>query len=209
MIANARDDARFLTQLRPLTFRFRGLAQQFTCPQEAPLGLSPNARLVAEMGGGAVLLGAAAGGPMRTIATGNCASTSCPYGPDPSFAWSPDSRRLAVAVNLARPPTLLKVVDGTGHPVRAHKLPEQDADRGGGRAYFHLVSWSPHGSRLLLIRKDPYINTGVVAHDVATGALRTLARIEEPHDSPSTLAWSPNGRFIPTERMRRRQGMGA
>ena len=163
--------------------------------REAPLGLSPDARQVAEARGGALLVGAAAGGPMRTIVTGNCASTDCPYGPDPSFAWSPDSRRLAVAVNLPRPPTRLRLVDRTGHQVRSYKLPEQNADRG-GRAYFHIVSWSPDGSRLLLIRKDPYIDTGVVALDVATGRLRTLARIEESHDSPSTLSWSPNSRFI-------------
>jgi hypothetical protein len=161
---------------------------------DAPLGLSPDARRVAETTGDAVVFGTVAGASMHTVLTGSC--PSCPYGADPSFAWSPNSRQLAAAANLPRPPTALKLIDRSGRLVLSFRLPGSNPERG-GRAYYHLLSWSPDGSRLLLIRRDAYIDTALVALDRRTGRLRTLATIQDPHDSPAgDVAWSPNGRLV-------------
>jgi len=166
--------------------------------RESPGGLSADARMVAKVSGDSVLLGAVRGGSMKRVLTGKCVARSsplrCSYGSDPSFVWSPTSQRLAVAANRERPPTLLALVDRSGSVVRGFTLPRTNPERG-GRAYYHLVSWSPDGSRLLAIRRDEYIDTAVVVLEVKTGTWRTLARIVEPHDSPR-LSWSPDGRFV-------------
>ena len=173
--------------------------------REFPLGLSPDARLIAgttpRLGGppAGVIFGQVRGGPMTEIIRGVCVATatderSCPYGADPSFAWSPDSHRLAAAVNSGQGPTILRLFTRSGLRVRSFALPRQNPERP-GRAYHRLISWSPDGSHLLLMRSDPYIDTAVVALDVHTGRLRTLDRMGDPHDSP-TVAWSPNGRLI-------------
>ncbi len=137
---------------------------------------------------------------MREVLRGHCAVTGsaepgCPWGADPSFAWSPDGRRLAAAVNADQAPTILRVFTRSGLRVRSFALPSRNPERP-GRAFHRLISWSPDGSHLLLMRRDLYIATAVVALDVATGALRTLERMDEPHDTPSDIAWSPNGRYI-------------
>jgi hypothetical protein len=163
----------------------------------SPLGLSPDAQLVAQTNGDSVLLGRVTGGGMTVVVTGKCQAgitPGCAYGADPSFSWRSDGARLAVAVNLQAAPTLLEMVDRSGQEVRRYHLPAQNPERG-GRAYHRLVSWSPDGRRLLLLRRDDYYTSAVVVLDVATGRLRTLARINEPHDEP-TLSWSPDGRFV-------------
>jgi hypothetical protein len=165
-----------------------------------PLGLSPDSRLVAGFSGGrpyspeAVTLGKVRGGSMKEILRGTCSASVCPRGADPSFAWSPDSRRLAAAAIPRAGSTLLRLFDRSGRLVRSLKLPARNPERG-GRAYHRLVSWSPDGSRLLLKRMNAYFDTAVLTVDVDTGRVRTLARIEAPQDSP-TVTWSPNGRLV-------------
>ena len=168
--------------------------------REFPLGLSPDARLVAGVsappqlhGTGAVLLGPVHGGSMKTVLRGDCTSPPCPRGADPSYAWSPDAQRLAAAVNPARGPTLLKLLDRSGTVMRSVSLPRQSTERG-DRAYHRLVSWSPNGRRLLLMRSNDYGPTAAVEVDVATGRSRTLAKFR-PCDGPS-LAWSPDSRLV-------------
>jgi Tol biopolymer transport system component len=134
---------------------------------------------------------------LKTVITGQCDTANgpvCSFGASPSFAWSPDGQRLAVAVNRKARSTLLQIVDRTGKVVRRFGLPRRNPERG-GQAYHMLVAWSPDGRRVLLVREDEYFDSAVVVLDVSTGALRTLARIEEPHDNP-TLSWSPDGKFI-------------
>ena len=165
--------------------------------QESPLGLSPDAQLIVQANGDSIALGRVRGGPMKVLVTGRCdagTSTGCAFGVDPSFSWHPNGSRLAAAVNLQSGATQLEVVDRSGRQVRRYGLPAQNPERG-GRAYHRIVSWSPDGQRLLLLRRDDYFTSAVVVLDVATGKLRTLTRINEPHDEP-TLSWSPNGRFV-------------
>lgn len=159
----------------------------------SPLGLSPDARLVAAVSDDAVRMGRVHGGSMKTVLRGNCDSPPCLYGSDPSYAWSPDSRRLAAAANPLRGATLLKIFNRDGRAIRSFALPAANPDQL-GPAYHHLLAWSPDGSRLLLLRYNDFGPTAAVVLDVGTSRLRTLARLEFCH-SP-TLAWSPNGRFV-------------
>ena len=154
-------------------------------------GLSPDARRIASTNDAlglrsGVWLGKVRSGPMKEILAGT----------DSSFAWSPGGQRLAAAANPlpGLKPTVLRLFDRNGRPVRTLKLPGRNPERG-GRAHHRVISWSPDGSRLLLIRRDAYIDTAVVALDLRTGTLRTLDRMGDPHDSPA-VAWSPNGRLI-------------
>jgi hypothetical protein len=157
--------------------------------REAPYGLSPDARYVAEILPDSVLVGRVRGGAMRTLLRNPC-GRQCRFAP--SFAWSPDSRELAVAYTVHGAP-LLKVFDANARAVRSFALPRTNPEHG-GRASYEVVAWSPDRSRLLLRRRDEYAPTAVVALTVKTGELRTLVRVD-PCDGPR-VAWSPNGRFV-------------
>lgn len=158
-----------------------------------PLGLSPDARLVAGVGADAVLIGRVHGGPMTIVLRGRCSSPPCPYGTDPSFAWSPDSQRLAAAANTRHGPTLLKLSNRSGQVIRSFALPRANP-HGQGRAHHNLISWSPDGSRLLLMRSSDYGPTAVVALNIKTGKLQDLARLDGRRSARG--AWSPDGRLV-------------
>jgi Tol biopolymer transport system component len=49
---------------------------------------------------------------------------------------------------------------------------------------------------LLLVRSSDYYDTALVTVDLATGQLRRQVPIHEPHDSPTSISWSPNGRLL-------------
>ena len=66
--------------------------------RKSPFGLSPDARRVADTTADGVRVGPVRRGSMMTVLRGD-RCPSCVYGTDPSFAWSPDSRRLAAAAN--------------------------------------------------------------------------------------------------------------
>ena len=175
-----------------------------------PLGLSPDGHLVAGSPSGfevaseavKIVLGEVRGGPMNTILEAECKSSSsadepvCDSGADPSLAWGPNGQRLAVAANAQRAPTLLKLFDRSGRVVRSFTLPRYDAEQG-GRAYFEVDSWSPDGSRLLLLRSSPYVPTAYQALEIKTGKLRTLVDAFMVHGGGSpAVRWSPNGSLV-------------
>jgi hypothetical protein len=172
----------------------------------SPFGLSPDARMVAAVSGtepgatrqeyatAGVLVGAVRGGSMRSILRGDCDSPPCPYGADPSYAWSPDSQRLAAAANTVHGPTLLKVFDRNGRLVRSFALPRTNPSLEKARVYHHLVSWSPDGSRLLL-RQDTQYASAVVVVDITSGRVRTLERLFGPGGLTDPV-WSPDGRYV-------------
>ena len=174
--------------------------------RKSPFGLSPDARMVAVVSGnepgatrqeyatGGVLVGAVRGGSMRSVLRGDCDSPPCPSGADPSYAWSPDSQRVAAAANTAHGPTLLKVFDRNGRVVRSFALPQTNPSLERGRVYYHLVSWSPDGSRLLLRQYTQYA-TAVVVVDINSGRVRTLERLLGP-GGLTGLVWSPDGRYV-------------
>jgi hypothetical protein len=164
-----------------------------------PDGLSPDARSVASVDDlvKAVLLGPVVGGKLREILRDSC----LPAAPDipscslyPSFAWKPDGARLATTAEYGTGPTLLKIFDRKGSVVRSFRLPARNPERR-ERAYHRVLSWSPDGSRLLLRRSDPYVDTAVVALDLRTGKLSRLVRIHQHNDVP-TVVWSPNSRYV-------------
>jgi hypothetical protein len=157
--------------------------------REAPYGLSPDARYVAEIRAASVLVGRVRGGAMRMLLRNPC-GRQCRF--EPSFAWSPDSRELAVAATL-RGSSLLRVFDRNARAVRSFTLPRTNPEHG-GQASYEVVAWSPDRSRLLLRRRDEYAPTAVVALTVKTGELRTLVRVDAC-DNPAPT-WSPNGRFV-------------
>ena len=161
--------------------------------RETPGGVSPDARLVARTTFEAVLVGAVSGGSMTTVLRRH-SSSMCPTGA--SFAWRPDSRRLAVAVNPVREPTVLRLADRNGHVVRSLTLPRSNPlQTGGGRACYQLVAWSPGGKRLLLLRMSSHGYTGFVVLDIKSGKSRTLTLLRRCSDLP-TASWSPNGRLV-------------
>lgn len=104
-----------------------------------------------------------------------------------SYAWSRDSRRLAVAMDEphARVPTLRVIDVTTGRGLRRH-VPRDfwseplsgDAFAPDGRA---VVFASEHGAQIL---------------DIATGAIRDVAPEVGRGDLGGPLAWSPDGRTI-------------
>jgi len=172
-----------------------------------PSGLSPDGRLIAGspsgLEGGSdsvkVVLGHVRNGPMKTILRAECGMKTsgdepvCGSGADPSLAWSPNGQRLAVAANVQRPPTLLKLFDRSGRIVRSFALPRFDEEQG-GRAYYEVRSWSPDGSRLLLLRSNPYVPTAYQALEIKTGKLRTLVDGFNAHNGGAPeLQWSPDG----------------
>ena len=160
--------------------------------RESPVGLSPDTRLVAGNSDDSVLMGVS-GGSMTAVLRGNSASPPCPFGADPSYAWSPDSQQLAAAANTPHGPTMLKFFNRGGQVVRSFTLPNGNPEQG-ARVYHHLSAWSPDGSRLLLLQSNDYGPTAAVVLDIKTGRLRTLAPLHFCSD-PS-LAWSPDGRLL-------------
>lgn len=161
--------------------------------REFPFGLSPDARLVAAVSADGVLIGPVRGGSMNSVLRGSCASSPCPYGSDPSYAWSPDSQRLAAAASPLHGPTLLKLFNRSGQMVRSFTLPQGDPAHG-ARVYHHLLPWSPDGSRLLLLRSNDYGPTAAVVLDIEAAKLRTLAPMH--FCSEPSLAWSPDARLV-------------
>jgi hypothetical protein len=157
-----------------------------------PQGLSPDGRLVAAVDGASVVLGGVRGGPMRVVLRGDCTS-ACPYGADPSYAWSPDGERLAAAANPQKGATLLKLADRDGRVIRSFVLPRTNPGYG-ERAFHNVVSWSPDGSRLLLRRSDDYGPTSLEALDVGTGKLRAVMSLSGC--SRERVSWSPDARFL-------------
>ena len=160
--------------------------------RESPVGLSPDTRLVAGNSDDSVLMGVS-GGSMKAVLRGNCSSPPCPYGADPSYAWSPDSRQLAAAANTPNGPTMLKFFNRNRRVVRSFTLPNGNPEQG-ARVYHSLIAWSPDGSRLLLLQTNDYGPTAAVALEIKTGRLRTLAPLHFCSD-PS-LSWSPDGRLV-------------
>jgi dipeptidyl aminopeptidase/acylaminoacyl peptidase len=175
--------------------------------RNSPFGLSPDARMVAAVSGnepgatrrefsrGGVLVGPVRGGSMRTLLRGNCDSPPCPYGPDPSYAWSPDSKRLAAAAIAGPGRTLLHVFDRAGHVLRSLALPRTNASLVAGHVYYHVVSWSPDGSRLLLRQYTEWAPEAVVVVDIASARVRTLEQLSGP-GGLTALTWSPDGRYV-------------
>lgn len=171
--------------------------------RSSPLGLSPDGRLLARTrvrqtdNIGLVELAPVRSGRFKTLLAARC--STCPAGPDPSFAWSPDSSRLAVTVSPERGPTLLRLYDRNGRRLRSFRLPGIDTAQSQPahqvREVHRLLSWSPDGSRLLLLRQNEYIPTGFVTVDIHSGALRTLASFGHK-DEPTSFAWSPNGALL-------------
>jgi hypothetical protein len=157
----------------------------------SPQGLSPDGRLVAAVDEAAVEMGSVRGGPMRVVLRGDC--DSCPFGADPSYAWSPDGERLAVALNPQEGATLLKLVDRNGRVVRSFTLPRTDPEYR-ERVFHNVLSWSPDGSRLLLRRSTNYGPSSLDAVDVRTGKLGPLLSLYPC--SRESVSWSPNGRFL-------------
>jgi hypothetical protein len=157
----------------------------------SPRGLSPDGRLVAAVDEEAVLMGSVRGGPMRVVLRGEC--YSCPYGADPSHAWSPDSRRLAAALTPEEGATLLKLVDRNGRVTRSFTLPGKEPVYG-ERLFYNVISWSPDGGRLLLRGSDNYGPRSLETLDVRTGKRRTGMDLH-PCSSES-VSWSPDGRFL-------------
>ena len=159
--------------------------------------LSPDARFVAEVRPGTVhrrgivLVGRVRGGSMQTVLEEPCPS-ACPY--DPTLAWSPDSRHLALAAGggLGKP-SVLRLVDVNGRLVKSFAVPSNDPDNGRKVAH-RVISWSPDGSRLLLMRYGELGPSAAVVLEIATGRLHAVARFAGC-DGPD-LEWSPDGRLL-------------
>jgi hypothetical protein len=101
--------------------------------RQFPLGLSPDARMVAGTDVDAVDVGPVRGGSTRTLLRGNCPPKPgpvCSYGIDPSFAWSRNSGQLAAAANPPTGATMLKIFDRNGKAIRSFKLPAEEAGVG-------------------------------------------------------------------------------
>ena len=104
-----------------------------------------------------------ASSPTPTFAAETCSSDECRVarcepccavrvGLDASpttFAWSPDSRFLAVAAGGLGTPSVLRIVDLSGRIVKSFSEPRVDPNSGEPVAT-EVISWSPDGSRLLL-----------------------------------------------------------
>ena len=63
---------------------------------------------------------------------------------------------------------MLKLVNRSGRLVRSFALPNGRPDQG-ARVYYHLIAWSPDGSRLLLLQTNDYGPTAAVVLDIKTG----------------------------------------
>ena len=109
---------------------------------------------------------------MNSVLRGKCSSPPCPYGSDPSYAWSPDGQRLAAAANPLHGPTFLKLFNRSGEMVRSFTLPQGHPARS-ARAFHHLVSWSPDGSRLLLLQT---MTTGLRRRSYSTSRRASCGR---------------------------------
>jgi hypothetical protein len=176
----------------PIPPRLRSLG--YAAGQLSPYArLSPDARFVADIDlrRGSVLIGGVRGGAMRTVLRSPCPS-GCLNAP--TFAWSPDSRFLAVAAgDGVGKPSVLRIVDLSGRVVRSFTVPRRDPDSGEPEGT-EVISWSPDGSRLLLMRTATFGATAAIVREIRTGTSRSVANFvgcDGPH-----LAWSPNGRFI-------------
>lgn len=160
-------------------------------------GLSPDARFVAAVRpgtvsrpGGAVLVGRVRGGTMQTVLREPCRPW-CAY--EPTYAWSPDSRLLAVSAGGLEGPSILELVDVSGRVVKSLPMPNVDPEYG-GKAAHRVISWSPDGSRLLVMRYNEYRASAALVLDIGTGKSRRIAGFAGC-DRPE-LEWSPNGRLI-------------
>jgi hypothetical protein len=88
---------------------------------------------------------------------------------------------------------VLRIVDLSGRVVRSFAVPRLDT-ASGEPAATEVISWSPDGSRLLLMRTASFGETAAIVRDIKTGKSRGVADFVGC-DGPR-LAWSPNGRFI-------------
>lgn len=162
--------------------------------RESPLGLSPDGRYVARIPGWnpwVTDLGSEQVVELVPVRGGSPATVL--RGIDASYAWSPDGRQLAASASGRTGPTMLRLFDHNGRLVRSVTLPhtfEQESER----AYFRVLSWSPDGSHLLLEESDPYLPRAMVALDLRSGRLRTLATFGNK-DEPAVV-WSPDGRYV-------------
>jgi hypothetical protein len=158
--------------------------------RRSPFGLSPDARMVAAFTDGrsadGVQVGRVRRGAMKTVLRGGC-HPACWSFPAASYAWSPDSRRIAVAAETRRASALLKLADRDGRVLSSFTLPAGLHPR--------VMSWSPDGSRLLLLQTSEAYEQSVVVLDVRSRRLKTLERLIGPSGAPQ-LAWSPDGRFV-------------
>ena len=158
--------------------------------------LSPDGRFVAEvrpgtvLRRGSVLVGRVRGGSMQTVLEEPCQS-ACAY--DPTYAWSADSRQLAAAAGGLGEPSVLRLVDVNGRLVRSFSVPNVDPQLGGKVAH-RVISWSPDGSRLLLMRYSESGQSAAVVLEIRSGKWRRVAAFVAC-DGPE-LEWSPNGRLI-------------
>ena len=91
--------------------------------------LSPDARFVADadVRRGNVLVGRVQGGAMRTVLRSPCGPRCLA---PPTFAWSPDSRFLAVAAGGLGTPSVLRIVDLSGRIVKSFSEPRVDPNSG-------------------------------------------------------------------------------
>ena len=154
--------------------------------------LSPDARFVADadVRRGNVLVGRVQGGAMRTVLRSPCGPRCLA---PPTFAWSPDSRFLAVAAGGLGTPSVLRIVDLSGRIVKSFSEPRVDPNSGEPVAT-EVISWSPDGSRLLLEQTTSFGAGTAIVREISGGKSRRLSEFVGC-DGPR-LTWSPNGRFI-------------
>jgi dipeptidyl aminopeptidase/acylaminoacyl peptidase len=159
----------------------------------SPRGLSPDAQTIAIVQYGLLSIGPVRGGPLTPLLRGECFAASCPMNADPTFAWSPDGSEIAVGLIPKSGATAVKVFDLSGTLQRTYALAARNGDNL-GRAFHSVVSWSPDGTRLLLLRSSLYGPAAAVVLDLATGRSLVVQSFS-PCDGPS-LSWSPDGKLV-------------
>jgi WD40 repeat protein len=161
----------------------------------SPGGLSPDERLVARVRDGSASsavetleLASIRGGTAKTLLSATAIT----------FAWSPDSRRLAATATSPKGAPTLRLFDRAGRQLTSIALPADRYPDGTVTHNYYLIAWAPDGSRLLATQDaggSGYYPHAIVTFDLRTKQLRTLAE-NAPKDDPTTVAWSPDSRFV-------------
>jgi len=160
-----------------------------------PLAISPDGSVLAEIGN----MGNLAVRILETGETRQLTNSQFPQGTS-AAAFSPDGRQIGYSWQNERGYVDLRVVDVTGSEPRV-------LYGDGDVRYMAPKAWSPDGTHLLIVVLRADSSGGAALVSVSDGSLRELPiRDVQPRlhvvsspvwgESPKTMAFSPDGRFI-------------